>query len=112
MLAVLDENVVTYPAPLFGHRPSKGHAGVRAWWDAMATTGTWYEVVVRDVRQFEPDRLAILGEVRDHGESLSPWGVLARIRNGLIIESRSYLSDEELLYEVGLLPPGSPVTRA
>ena len=36
MLAVLDENVVSYPAPLFGHRPHVGHTGVREWWAAMA----------------------------------------------------------------------------
>jgi ketosteroid isomerase-like protein len=93
MLALQDENVVSYPTPLFGHRPHIGHAGVRAWWEAMMAAGLSYEVVVSDV----------LGEVRDHGERLSPWGALVRVRNGLIIESRSYLSDKELLDEVGLL---------
>jgi hypothetical protein len=28
MLAVMDEKVVSHPAPLFGHRPHYGHAGV------------------------------------------------------------------------------------
>ncbi len=34
---------------------------------------------------------------------LSPWAVVVRIRNGLIVESHSYLSEEELLDELGLL---------
>jgi hypothetical protein len=66
-------------------------------------SGRWYEVVVSEIRQLVPDRMAIRGEIRDQGELLSPWGVLVRVRNGLIIESRSYLSEKELLDELGLL---------
>ena len=40
------------------------------------------------------------------GERLSPWAVIVRIRDGLIIESHSYLSTEELLEDLGLL--GAP----
>ncbi len=103
MLALQDEHVVSYPARLFGNRAHAGHAGVRAWWDAMVASGRWYEVVVHDVRQLGPDRLAVLGEIRDDGEVLSPWGVLVRVRNGLIVESHSYLSDEDLLEALGLI---------
>ena len=97
MLAVMDEDVVSYPAPLFGHRPNRGHAGVREWWAAMAASGRWYTVIIGEVRQLESDRLAILGEIRENDEPISPWGVVIRLRNGLIVESRSYLSDTELL---------------
>ncbi len=58
---------------------------------------------MHDVRLLAPDRIAVLGEIRDEGELLSPWGVVVRIRNGLIIESHSYLSSDELLEELGLL---------
>src|SRR5690242_13263744 len=49
MLAAMDDNVVSYPAPLFGHRPHVGHAGVRAWWAAMMA-GASFDVVVNEVR--------------------------------------------------------------
>jgi hypothetical protein len=94
---------VSYPAPLFGRRPHMGHAGVRAWWDAMVASGRWYVVLVSEVRRLEPDRFAILDEIRDRGELASPWGVLVRVRNCLIIESRSYLSDKQFLEQLGLL---------
>ncbi len=68
----------------------------------MVANGRWYEVVVNDIRQPGPDRVAILGEIRDQGEVLSPWGVMVRVRDGLIVESRSYLSDGKLL-ELGLI---------
>lgn len=103
MLALQDENVVSHPSRLFGHRPHTGHAGVRAWWTRMVAAGRWYEVVVHEIRQLGADRVAVLGEIRDEGQSLSPWAVVVRIRNGLIVESRSYLSDEELLDELGVL---------
>lgn len=109
MLALQDENVVSHPAPLFGYRPRAGHAGVREWWEAMVASGRWYHVIISEVRQLESDRLAILGEIHENGEPLSPWVVLVRVRNGLIFESRSYLSDKELLENLRLIgDPGAP----
>ncbi len=110
MLAVQDADLVSYPAPLFGRRPHVGHAGVREWWGAMVASDRWYEVVVHEVRVLESDRCAILGEIRDRGESISPWGVVVRVRHGLIVESRSYLSDKSLLESLRLL--GEPSTAS
>ena len=103
LLRLMDENVVTHPLPLFGFGPHRGHAGVREWWAAMEDSGLEYELVVGEVRQLAPDRVAILGELHHDGKSLGPWALLMRLRNGLIIESRSYLSDEETLERLGLL---------
>jgi uncharacterized protein with HEPN domain len=103
MLAVSDEHVAIHPARLFERRPQyTGHAGAREWWETMLASGRWYEVVVTEVRQVGEDRCAILGEIRDERDPLSPWIALLRVRNALIIESRSYLSDEGLL-DAGLL---------
>lgn len=103
MLAVMDEQVVSYPAPLFGHRPHRGHAGVRAWWAAMIASDQPLDVLVREVRQIEPHRVAVVGEIRSNGRRLSPWALVVLIHKGLIVESRSYLSEEDLLLELGLL---------
>ena len=103
MLALMDENVVSYPTALFGPRPHFGHAGVRAWWEAMISSADSFDVVVSEVRPIESDRVALLGEVWSRGRRLSPWTVLVRIRNCLIIESHSYLSDTERLEELRLL---------
>ncbi len=103
MLALQDENVVSNPARLFGQRTLHGRAGVRDWWQTMEASGRWYEVVVHNVRLLGPDRLAATGEILDGGEQLSPWGIVVRVRNGLIVESRSYLTDEQLLADLGVL---------
>jgi ketosteroid isomerase-like protein len=97
-LAVLDEEVVSYPTPLFGHRPNFGHAGVRAWWAEMMASSRRFDIVVKEIRQIEPDRVAVLGAIHngDSGRRLGPWTVIVRVRNGRIVESRSYLTDEEM----------------
>jgi ketosteroid isomerase-like protein len=107
MLAVMDKNVVSHPAPLFGHRPHFGHAGVREWWAAMMEDDHTLDVVVNELRQIEPDRVAVLGEIRTNGQRLSPWAVLVKVRGGLIVESRSYLSDPKLLNQLQLLEASS-----
>jgi hypothetical protein len=56
------------------------------------------------VRPIEADGWAILGEIRHEGEPVSPWAVLIRVKDDLIVQSHSYLSEKELLHEVGLLP--------
>lgn len=112
MLVLQDAEVVSYPSRLFGHRPHTGPAGVRAWWEAMVTADRWYEVVIREVRLLGPDRFAVLGEIRERGELLSPWGVVVTVRDGLIIESRSYLSDKDLLDSLRLIEEESGASSA
>jgi ketosteroid isomerase-like protein len=80
-----------------------GHEGVREWWASMVRSGRWYHVVITDIRRLDPDRVVVLGEIHEQDELLSPWGVMVRVRDGLIVESRSYLSDKDLLEEFGLL---------
>ena len=103
MLAVQDESIVSYPSRLAGATTHRGYEGVRAWWNAMAAAGTWYEVVINEIRQHRPDRVVIIGEIQEHGEPISPWCVVIRVRKGLIVESRSYLSESDLLEHLGLI---------
>ncbi|HTQ67074.1 MAG TPA: nuclear transport factor 2 family protein [Solirubrobacteraceae bacterium] len=108
MLEVLDQNVVSHPSRLAGASPHNGHEGVRAWWASMAARGDWYEVAIREIRQPDPDRVVILGDVGQDGQWISPWCVVVKVRNGLIVESHSYLSDEGLLDQLGLIGPSEP----
>lgn len=108
MLRLQAESVVSYPTRLFGQRVLNGHAGVRAWWQSMIDSDRWYEVSINDVRVLDGDRVAVFGEVRERGEPLSPWALVVRIQNGLIVESRSYLSDEQLLTQIGALDERRP----
>ena len=71
----------------------------RRWRPATAATRS----SVNEIRPIGTDRAAALGEIHQDGELLSPWGVLITCRDGLIAESRSYLSDRDLLEELRIL---------
>jgi ketosteroid isomerase-like protein len=103
MLALQDENVVSHPSRLFEQESHRGHDGVRAWWRAMVRSDRWYRVAVREIRLLDADRVAVLGDIWQDEELLSPWGVVVRVRGGLIVESHSYLSDDDLLDRLGLI---------
>jgi hypothetical protein len=104
MLAVLDPAVVAHPSPLFERRPANlGHEGVRAWWQTMVDSGRWYQVVISHIRQAADGQWAIVGEIQQGGEVESPWLLVFRIKAGLITESRSYLSDEQIVADLGRL---------
>lgn len=97
MLSVVDEHVVSYPAPLFTHRRHYGHDGVRSWWAAMAADEYAYDVLVKEVWPVEPDRAVVFGELKSGGRRLGPWALMVQVTDGLIVESRSYLSYGGLL---------------
>jgi hypothetical protein len=100
MLAMMDQAVVFRPSPLFGAgRSYIGHEGVREWWAEMMGSGERLDFVLREFRQITPDRVAVLGALHSgaSGRRLVPWTGIMRIRKGQIVESRHYLSDEDVL---------------
>lgn len=103
MLAVMGPDVESHPSRLGGARPHQGHAGVRAWWEEMEAAGQVYEVLVSEVRPVGRDRAVVIGEIRDQGQPVSPWCVVVRVSDGLIVESRSYLSESDLLEQLGVI---------
>jgi ketosteroid isomerase-like protein len=104
LLAATDEEVVWHPT-VFGHGPYFGHEGVRQWWRAMIASSRQVDVVVSELRQLGGDRAAVLGALHDRGSGkpLGPWALIVRVRNGRIVEARSYLDDHDALEERGLL---------
>jgi hypothetical protein len=105
MIAMMDGAVVFRPSPLFGGgRSYIGHEGVREWWAEMMGSGERFDFVLRDFRQITPDRVAVLGALHSgaSGRRLGPWTGIMRIRKGQIVESRHYLSDEDVLEELGV----------
>ena len=56
-----------------------------------------------EVRAVGEERWAILGQVRLGDQIVAPLAVMIRLRDGLITQSRSYLTDTDLLKDLGLL---------
>jgi hypothetical protein len=63
------------------------------------------KVRVRAVRRLSSERFAMLTEVLVEGEVTSPSAMIAALRDGLIAHAKAYLSDEQTLIRVGVLPP-------
>jgi hypothetical protein len=94
------------PTMLVGTRAVyRGHDGLRRWMADLIESGAEHEVRVRGVRTLGPDRFAVLTEVMIDGEVLSPSAMVAQMREGLIVQAKAYLSDEDTLVRVGVLPP-------
>jgi hypothetical protein len=105
LLEFLDPAIEFVPTPLSRtQRKYIGHAGVKEWLETALARGNRYEGRVIEVRKVGDDQWAILGQVWLDDQPVSPLGVVIRLRGGLITESRSYMSDTDLLREVGVLP--------
>jgi hypothetical protein len=64
-----------------------------------------HQARVREVRAFDESRFAVISEVLLEGEPVTPSAMVARLSDaGTIIDARAYLSDEQLLERLGLVP--------
>ena len=83
----------------------RGHDGLRRWVADLIEAEISYEARVRRVREFDGDRFAVLAEVWLDGEAITESALIARVQDDLIVRAKGYLSDEQTLIRVGVLPP-------
>jgi len=98
--------VAFYPTALVGAlREYHGHEGLREWVADLAEVEAGHQVRVREVRRLDGRRFVVLSEVLLDGELVSSSAMIAELdEQGLIAQARSYLSDEQTLIHLGLLP--------
>lgn len=106
LVALADPQIEFHPTPLAGsHDGFHGHAGLREWMARLTASDLGHQARVREVRVLDENRFMLLTEVLVEDEVLSPSAMLARLGDsGLIVEARAFLSDEQMLREIGLLP--------
>jgi hypothetical protein len=80
-----------------------GHDGVRRWMDDMDASGTGHNVEATGIRTLPDGRVALFGVLRVEGKEISPYSMIATLRDGKVIGMRSYLSDEETMEHLKLL---------
>lgn len=80
-----------------------GHDGVRAWIRDILASEIGHQVTYRGLRTLPDGRVALFGEVCLEGKVISPYTLLATLRDGKIALTRSYLADEETLRLLKLL---------
>lgn len=106
MIELSDPDIAFYPTVLVGaRREYRGHDGLRRWVSELESAGANHLVRVRELRELDERRFVLLSEVLLGDELVSPSAMLAHLsERGLIVEARSYLSDEQTLVHLGLVP--------
>lgn len=103
-----DPDIAFHPTSLAGgERVYHGHEGLRRWVSHLDESRIVHQAQIREVRALDDNRLMILTNVLVDGELVTQAAMLARLADdGKIAEIHAYLSDEEMLRQVGLLPSG------
>ncbi len=105
LVATSDPEVDVYPlqiATVGGHYV--GHDGMRRWIDDMLAGDVAIQVRFVGIRTLADGRIALFGEIFVEGKFISPYSMIATERDGMIVAMRSYLSDEETMEHLKLIP--------
>jgi hypothetical protein len=88
-------------ATVSGHY--QGHDGLRRWIDDMVASDIGHHVEFVGIRTLPDGRVALFGTVLVEGKEISPYSLIATVRDGKVAAMRSYLSDEETMEHLKLL---------
>jgi ketosteroid isomerase-like protein len=88
-------------ATVSGHY--QGHDGMRRWLDDMDASDIGHHVRAVGIRTLADGRIALFGVLLVEGKEISPYSMIATIRDGKVAAMRSYLSDEETMEHLKLL---------
>jgi len=111
-VALMDPEVAFHPTVLVGDRGVyRGHDGVRRWFASLGASTLGHRARIRGLHVLDDGRFLLLTEVLVGDEVVAPSAMAARLSAaGLIAEAHAYLSDEQMLEQVGVTLP--PATRA
>jgi hypothetical protein len=108
LVALSHPEIEFHPTSLVGtRRRYDGHDGLRRWVEELGASEIEHQVHVREVRVLENNGFLVLSELLLDGKLVSPGAMIARLgEEGTIVEARSFLTDEEMLRQVGWAPEG------
>jgi hypothetical protein len=97
-------DIDVYPlqiATVSGHY--QGHDGMRRWLGDMVASDIGHRVEFVGIRTLDDGRVALFGSLFVEGAEISPYSMIATIRDDKVFGMRSYLSDEETMEHLKLL---------
>jgi ketosteroid isomerase-like protein len=104
LIAFSHPEIDVYPlqiATVSGHY--SGHDGMRRWLDDMEGTEIGHQVRFVGIRTLDDGRVALFGVVLVEGKEISPYSLIATLRDDKVVGMRSFLSDEETMEHLKLL---------
>jgi hypothetical protein len=99
-----DPAIDVYPlqiATVSGHYT--GHDGMRRWLADMVASDIGHHVQFVGIRTCADGRIALFGELYVEGKLISPYSLVATIKDEKVASMRSYLSDEDTMRHLKLI---------
>ena len=105
LVALAHPRIVFRPTSLGGRRRVyNGHGGLRRWVAELAATDVDFQVHIREIRPLAPNGFLVLSKLRVGDELITDSAMIASVDHDKIVEAHGYLSDEETLTRLGLVP--------
>jgi hypothetical protein len=103
VVSLSHEDIDLHPMQIAVAGHYSGHDGVRAWLRDMIASDLGHTVRYLGIRTLPDGRIALFGEVRLGETVVSPYTLIATIREDRVALTRSYLATEETLRLLKLL---------
>lgn len=105
LVALAHPRIVFRPTTLVGQRRTyHGHEGLRRWVAEIDATGANFQAHIREIRPLRPNGFLVLSKLRVGDELITDSAMIASVQQDKIIEAHAYLSDEQMLVHLGLVP--------
>ncbi len=105
MLACLAHDIALHPVKLIGLEASyRGHNGVRSWFAQLQRHRYAHAIVLSDLRDLGDGRVFATGSLSlREGPEIAPFSGLHRVADGVTVRAHHYLTDPEMIEQLGLL---------
>jgi hypothetical protein len=103
LLVLAHPDIECQPLKLTREGVYKGHDGIARWIEARGIEPPGVEERIDRVARLSGERVAAFGRVEVDGSDVSPYALVAVVRDGKVAKIRSYLSDEPTMERLGLL---------
>jgi ketosteroid isomerase-like protein len=103
LLNLAHSDIECQPLKLSSRGVYRGRAGLAEWILDLMFSSAEIRVRIDDVKALSPERVAAFGTAVMDDEDISPYALVAIVRDGKIAAIRSYLNDEPTMERLGLL---------
>lgn len=105
MLACLHRGIALHPVKLSGIEACyRGHDGARCWFAQLQRHQYAYTISISDVQDLGDGRVFATGSLSlTEDPEIAPFCAVHRVTNGLTISAHHYLTDPEMIEQLGLL---------
>jgi hypothetical protein len=103
LLDLAQPDIECQPLELSSRAVYSGRAGLTEWILELSIAAPAVQRRIERVQTLSPERAAVFGTVVANGEDVSPYALVAAVRDGKVAAMRSLLGDKPTMEQLGLL---------